>query len=334
MSTGIGNFFKESIGDAEKSSWNPVIFFGILLIATMPFVQQQKLIFIGYILVAILYLVIFMNVIYGAFKMGVYEGVKGVLSNPGANTLFKTSAFSPSVTSFGFVKYAFMLFFIIINTMSWISSAKKGAIWGAVLMPLAPVILYFGLNQFTGGTLDTIGAFQSILFFLTVAAFIGIIVFNFYSITDVLATLSNRAKKLKSYDLRLSKKRMNELNGYSISLYLAILSSMYIINDATSPITTSPITTSPITTSPPKLYPNSSSFIPVSIAYLLFTGASIGNYFNLRKIVPGLNYDSTKIIKKTPAENEKETTEQKVQNQNFVLTAYYGILNFFNPANL
>lgn len=318
MSTGIGNFFKESIGDAEKSSWNPVIFFGILLIATMPFVQQQKLIFIGYILVAILYLVIFMNVIYGAFKMGVYEKIKGVLSNPGVNTLFTTSAFSPGVTSFGFVKYAFMLFFIIINTMSWISSAKKGAIWGAVLMPLAPVILYFGLNQFTGGTLDTFDAFQSILFFLTVAAFIGIIVFNFYSITDVLATLSNRAKKLKSYDLRLSKKRMNELNGYSVSLYLAILSSMYIINDASTI----------------KLYPNTSSFIPVSIAYLLFTGASIGNYFNFRKIVPGLDYDSTKIIKKTPAENAKETTEQKVQNQNFVLTAYYGILNFFNPANL
>jgi hypothetical protein len=326
MSTGMGNFFKDAIGDAEKSSWNPVIFFGILLIATMPFVQQQKLIFIGYILVAILYLVIFLNVIYGAFKMGVYERVKGVLSNPGVNTLFKTSAFSPGVTSFGFVKYAFMLFFIIINTMSWISSAKKGAIWGAVLMPLAPVILYFGLNQFTGGTLDTIGAFQSILFFLTVAAFIGIIVFNFYSITDVLATLSNRAKKLKSYDLRLSKQRMNELNGYSVSLYLAIISSMYITNDASAP--------TPITASPTKLYPNSSSFIPVSIAYLLFTGASIGNYFNLRKIVPGLNYDSTKIIKKTPAENAKETAEQRVQNQNVLSTAYYGVLNFFNPANL
>jgi hypothetical protein len=320
--TGMGNFFKESIGDAEKNSWNPVIFFGIMLIATIPFVQQQKLIFIGYIFLAILYLVIFLNVIYGAFKMGVYDKIKGVLSNPGVNTLFTTSVFSPGVTSFGFIKYAFMLFFIIINTISWISSAKKdygGNIWGAVLTPLAPVILYFGLNQFTGGTLDTIGAFQSILFFLTVAAFIGLIVFIFYSITDVLATLSNRSKKLKSYDLRLSKKRMNELNGYSISLYLVILSSMYIINDASAPT---------------KLYPNSSSFIPVSIAYLTFTGASIGNYFNMRKIVPGLNYDSTKIIKKTPVETAKETAEYKVQNQNVLKTAYYGVLNFFYPANI
>lgn len=321
MSTGFGNFFKDAIGDAEKNSWNPVIFFGIMLIATIPFVQQQKLIFIGYILLAILYLVIFLNVIYGAFKMGVYEKIKGVLSNPGINTLFTTTAFSPGMTSFGFVKYAFMLFFIIINTISWISNAKTGAIWGAVLMPLAPVILYFGLNQFTGGTLDTIDVFQSILFFLTVASFIGLIVFIFYSITDVLATLSNRAKKLKSYDLRLSKKRINELNGYSVSLYLAIVSSMYIITDAS-------------TTSPLKLYPNMSSFIPVTIAYLLFTGATAANYFIFRKIVPGLNYDSTKIIKKTRVENAKETAEYKIQNQNVLKTAYYGILNFFNPANL
>lgn len=320
----MGNFFKDAISNGEKNSWNPVIFFGILLIATIPFVQQQKLIFIGYILVAILYLVMFMNVIYGAFTTGVYEGIKRVLSNPGVNTLFTTSAASPSVTSFGFVKYVFMLFFIIINTMSWLASPKKGDggnIWGVVLMPLAPIILYFGLNQFTGGTLDTIDVFQSILFFLTVAAFIGLIIYNYFSLTKVLATLSNRATKIKSYDLGLSKKRMNELNGYSISLYLAIISSMYIINDAT-------------TTSPPKLYPNPASIIPVSIAYLTFTGASIANYFNLRKIVPGLNYDSTKIIKKTPAENAKETAEQRVQNQNVLITAYYGILNFFNPANL
>ena len=110
-------------------------------------------------------------------------------------------------------------------------------------------------------------------------------------------------------------------------MYLAILSSMYIIQDASA-------STPAPTTSPPKLYPNTGSFYPVSIAYLLFTSATIANYFNLRKIVPGLNYDSTKIIKKTTAEKAKETTEQKVQNQNVLLTVYYGILNFFNPANL
>lgn len=314
----IGDFFKDATSDGQ----NPMIFFGILLIATMPFVQQQKLIFIGYILVAILYLVIFINVIYGAFKTGVYGKIKGVLSE-----LTENKISSLKITSFGFVKFAFMLFFIVINAMSWISTSKKGNggnIWGAALTPLAPIILYLGLDRFTGNTLDTIGIFQSILFFLTVAAFVGLIVFNFYSLTDVLATLSARSKKVKSYDLGVSKSRMNELNGYTISMYLAILSSMYIIQDASAPPTTSP----------PKLYPNAGSFIPVSIAYLLFASATAANYFNLRKIVPGLNYDSTKIIKKTPAENAKETTEQKVQNQNFVLSAYYGVLNFFNPANL
>jgi hypothetical protein len=77
-----------------------------------------------------------------------------------------------------------------------------------------------------------------------------------------------------------------------------------------------------------------SSFIPVTIAYLLFTGATAANYFIFRKIVPGLNYDSTQIIKKTRVENAKETAEYKIQNQNVLKTAYYGILNFFNPANL
>jgi len=326
MSTGMGNFFKEAIGNAEKSSWNPVIFFGILLIATMPFVQQQKLIFIGYILLAALYLLIFMNVIYGAFKSGVYEKIKGVLSELTENKI--TSSFK--ITSFGFVKFAFMLFFIIINTMSWLASPKKGVggnIAGAVLTPLAPIILYFGVNHFTGINLDTIGMFQSTLFFLTVAAFIGLIIYNYVSLIQVVSTLSDRSIQMKSYDLGVSKARMSELNGYSISLYLEIISSMYIIQDASASATTT-------TTSPPKLYPNAASFIPVSFAYLLFTGACIANYLNLRKIVPGLKNDSTKIMKKTSAEKAKETTEQKVQTQNFVLTAYYGILNFFNPANL
>lgn len=296
-----------------------MIFFGILLIATMPFVQQQKLIFVGYILVAILYLVIFINVIYGAFKTGVYGKIKGVLSELTENEIYA----SYKITSFGFVKFAFMLFFIVINTMSWMSSPKKGVggnIAGAVLMPLAPIILYFGVNHFTGSKLDQVDIFKSIVFFLTVTAFIGLVIYNYVSLTQVVSTLSDRSIKLKSYDINVSKARMNELNGYTISMYLAILSSMYIIQDASMPSQ--------------KLYPNAGSFIPVSIAYLLFTSATIANYFNLRKIVPGLNYDSTKIIKKTTAEKAKETTEQKVQTQNVLLTAYYGILNFFNPANL
>lgn len=317
----IGDFFKDATGDSEKNSWNPMIFFGILLIATMPFVQQQKLIFIGYILVAILYLVIFINVIYEAFKTGVYGKLNGVLSELTENKI--TASFK--ITSFGFVKFAFMLFFIVINTMSWMSSPKKGVggnIAGAVLMPLAPIILYFGVNHFTGIKLDQVDIFKSILFFLTVAAFIGLVIYNYVSLIQVVSTLSDRSIKLKSYDINVSKARMNELNGYTISMYLAILSSMYIIQDASAPM--------PM----PKLYPNAGSFIPVSIAYLLFASATVANYFNLRKIVPGLNYDSTKIIKKTTAEKAKETTEQKVQNQNVLLTAYYGILNFFNPANL
>jgi hypothetical protein len=311
----IGDFFKDATGDGK----NPMIFFGILLIATMPFVQQQKLIFVGYILVAILYLVIFINVIYGAFKTGVYGKIKGVLSELTENEIYA----SYKITSFGFVKFAFMLFFIVINTMSWMSSPKKGVggnIAGAVLMPLAPIILYFGVNHFTGSKLDQVDIFKSIVFFLTVTAFIGLVIYNYVSLTQVVSTLSDRSIKLKSYDINVSKARMNELNGYTISMYLAILSSMYIIQDASMPSQ--------------KLYPNAGSFIPVSIAYLLFTSATIANYFNLRKIVPGLNYDSTKIIKKTTAEKAKETTEQKVQTQNVLLTAYYGILNFFNPANL
>ena len=318
----IGDFFKDATGDGK----NPMIFFGILLIATMPFVQQQKLIFIGYILVAILYLVIFINVIYGAFKTGVYGKIKGVLSELTENEIYA----SYKITSFGFVKFAFMLFFIVINTMSWMSSPKKGVggnIAGAVLMPLAPIILYFGVNHFTGSKLDQVDIFKSIVFFLTVAAFIGLVIYNYVSLIQVVSTLSDRSIKLKSYDINVSKARMNELNGYTISMYLAILSSMYIIQDASA-------STPAPTTSPTKLYPNAGSFIPVSIAYLLFTSATVANYFNLRKIVPGLNYDSTKIIKKTTAEKAKETTEQKVQNQNVLLTVYYGILNFFNPANL
>ena len=305
-----------------------MIFFGILLIATMPFVQQQKLIFIGYILVAILYVVIFINVIYGAFKTGVYGKIKGVLSELTENEIYA----SYKITSFGFVKFAFMLFFIVINTMSWMSSPKKGVggnIAGAVLMPLAPIILYFGVNHFTGSKLDQVDIFKSIVFFLTVAAFIGLVIYNYVSLIQVVSTLSDRSIKLKSYDINVSKARMNELNGYTISMYLAILSSMYIIQDAAASMPTPAPTTSPT-----KLYPNTGSFYPVSIAYLLFTSATIANYFNLRKIVPGLNYDSTKIIRKTTAEKAKETTEQKVQNQNVLLTVYYGILNFFNPANL
>ena len=322
----IGDFFKDATSDGQ----NPMIYFGILLIATMPFVQQQKLIFIGYILLAVLYLVIFMNVIYGAFNSGVYGKIKGVLSELTENKI--TTSFK--ITSFGFVKFVFMLFFIIINTMSWLASPKKGVggnIAGAVLTPLAPIILYFGVNHFTGSNLDQNGMFRSVLFFLTFAAFIGLVIYNYVSLIQVVSTLSDRSIQMKSYDLSVSKARMSELNGYSISLYLEIISSMYIIQDATAP---TPPTASPPTASPPKLYPNATSFIPVSFAYLLFTGACIANYLNLRKIVPGLKHDSTKFLKKTPAENAKETTEQKVQNQNFVLTAYYGILNFFNPANL
>jgi len=40
------------------------------------------------------------------------------------------------------------------------------------------------------------------------------------------------------------------------------------------------------------------------------------------------------ILYSWSSQNAKETTEQKVQTQNFVLTAYYSILNFFNPTNL
>lgn len=326
----IRDFFKEAIGDAQNNSWNPVIFFGILLIATMPFVNQQKLIFVGYILLAALYLVIFINIIHGAFKKGVYEKIKGVLSNPYVNPLFTipaiplVGALSLGLTSFGFVKFAFMLFFIIINTMSWISSPKKGDggnIWGAVLTSFAPIVLYFGMNHFIGGKLDDIDIFKTTLFFITVGAFIGLLIYNFVSLTQVLTTLSDRSKQMRSYNLRVSKQRMDELNGYSVSVYLAIITSMYIINDST-------------TSASDNIYPKKSSFIPVFIAYLLFTSATIANYFNLRKIVPGLKYDSTKIIRKTPDQNAKEASEQKVQNQNVLTTAYYSILNFFNPANL
>ncbi len=331
----IGNFFKDA-ENADKNSWNPVVFFGILLIATMPFVNQPKLIFIGYIFLAVLYIVIFGYVIYGAFKTGVYEKIKGFLSNNNQNSLFdiglpmvgNVGVFSN--TSFGFFKFAFILFFIIINTMSWMASPKKGVggnIAGAVLTPLAPILVYLAANRITGDAFEKSDIFKSILFFIAIAAFIGLIVYNFVSLTQVLASLSNRTKQMKSYDLGVSKARMNEINGYSISLYLAILSAMYIIHDSTTPLSSVP-------PKPDNIYPKESSYIPVSISYLLFTGATIANFFNSRKIVNGLKYDSKKIMKKTPAQNAKATAEEKVKTQNVFITAYFGILNFFNPANL
>lgn len=329
----IGNFFKET-EDADKNSWNPVIFFGILLIATMPFVNQPKLIFVGYIFLATLYIIIFGYVIYGAFQTGVYDKIKRFIEkDEKASSGIPSNFFLPGTyTSFGFFKIAFMLFFIVINTISWISSSKKGVggnIWGAVLMPFAPILVYFGVNQFTGDLLEKSDMFKTILFFATVAAFIGLIIYNFISLTQVLKTLSERANKLKTYDLEVSKARMNELNGYSVSLYLAILSAMYIIHDST----TLPPAKSKIPT-PDNIYPKQSSYITASISYLLFTVATITNYFNSNKIVKGLKNDSTTIIKKTPNQKMVEKSNEKVSNQNIVSSAFYGVLNFFNPANL
>ena len=144
------------------------------------------------------------------------------------------------------------------------------------------------------------------------AIFVGIVIWNFVNLAKVTDIIAKRTALIGTYNMgsgNLSKKSLDLITGFLVLFYFLIAFLIALVYFS---------------------MPGSQNFWIIIVSLLGAIGATIGNHFLTKEIierVPNERAPST-------AEKEKDTTQQKIQNQNIFTNAYYSVLMFFNDPSI
>lgn len=145
------------------------------------------------------------------------------------------------------------------------------------------------------------------------AIFVGTGIWNFVNLAKVTDIINQRSKLIGTYDMgsgNLSKKSLDLITGFLVLFYLFVVCMMVIVFLSMS---------------------EDSHSKKIMVSLLVAIGITIGNHFLTKEIIDRVKVES--VPTKTESEKAKDTSQEKVQNQNIFSNAYYSILRFFNnPA--
>ncbi len=309
----IKDIFDKSI-NYDKNTYNSPIIIVILYLLSMVYIYEKKTIFFGY---AILFVAFFATcvVLYKKINYPV------MFSNFANNTTFPLIV----VLTILFIGFVFLFKDILINANSTFTKPEKWISLSSLLSISVLAVLYGIYAKFiVGGIMEDM--FKKFISGSAIAAIMGIVIYNLYSIIAVAVSIVERMQKMESYDINAGKKRWSEFNTYTALFYLFAISTVFLIFAI---IVKTPFAM-PWTWTWTNYYD-----VLILVAFICMVVSTIVNYYMQKNIVAGLDNDSTNIKKSSQKEEEKlQESNAKIANQNIFTNAYYWVLNLFNDPSV
>jgi hypothetical protein len=275
----------------------------------MVYIYEKKTIFFGY---AILFVAFFATCVVLYKKINYPD----MFSNFAKNTTFPLIV----VLMILFIGFVFLFKDILINANSTFTKPEKWISLSSLLSISVLAVLYGIYAKFiVGGIMEDM--FKKFISGSAIAAIMGIVIYNLYSIIAVAVSIVERMQKMESYDINAGKKRWSEFNTYTALFYLFAISTVFLIFA--------------IIVKTPFVMPWTWTWtwtnyydVLILVAFICMVVSTIVNYYMQKNIVAGLDNDSTNIKKSSQKEEEKlQESNAKIANQNIFTNAYYWFLN-------